>query len=84
MTPKTPENREKDEGCTLARFIWLLPVVTAALFWLVAVWFSRICSASAATRQIVALALGGLVGLLAENALKTHFCHKPPAKDRRD
>jgi hypothetical protein len=85
MTSKAPENNSgKDEGCPLARVVWLLPVATAALFWLVAVWSARSCSMSATTRQIVALVAGGLVGLIAENALKAHFCHKPPTKDRRD
>ena len=85
MTAKAPENnRDKDEGCPLARVIWILPVATAAFFWIVAAWSAQSCSASTAMRQIVALVLGGLVGLLVENALKAHFCRKPPAKDRQD
>lgn len=85
MALNTPDEKTKEEtgnGCRIARYLWIIPVATAGLSWLVAEVFEDHLACRCVSSELIAVVVGALIGVSISNALKQHFCHG--SKDRLD
>jgi hypothetical protein len=84
MTLPTPDDKTEKAAarCRFAHYLWLLPLVTAAVAWGVAESLESRFTCPDMVPELLAVVIGALIGVFISSALKEHCDHA--SKDPRN